>query len=423
MIINKKTFTVYQNLHYLLVIFFIFILPFNALIQTFIRYQLEVSWFQFAKEIILILILGLNAVSTIKAKQWHKLKSTLIYVSMIYLAYILISTFFLESISLQSIIHGFKYDGIWTVCLIAGLTLPDYITAKKQDILKIVAGTIFSAVSLGLFLHYIVRPENLQFLGYRNDWSTYYANQALAFCQRIEHSSLCRFQGTFSGPNQAGANILLLIASLSVYVKRNSYNIWVSICGVSLILLSLFSTYSRSSWIALMVFIGLVVLKTQKNILSNLTLLIFSVVLIFGIISVNMPETIYRYGSNSERVAKVVQSVEIGLKQPVFGYGIGYSGPASHVRSEPIITENWFLQVFINYGMIGLVLFCWIYLLCIKRLLGSKEYLRLGLFLIALLVPLNLLHYFEDSSFSYLLFLIIGMVLTNEQSPRIDQKL
>lgn len=405
-----KSILVYQKFHLSLILFFLVFIPFNALIQTYTKFQLNLIGIGYLKEVILVLLVGLNFIWILKEKDFGFLKEKIFQFSVFYLVWICLSFFWSEYTTITNFVYGFKYDGLWVIALLIGLTSPSYVREKIQ---LIILTTIYSfswALGIGLVLHFIIKPENLSWLGFRNDWSTYYANQALAFCQRIENSELCRFQGTFSGPNQAASNILLLIGLIINYISNFGKKYLLSGLLV-LSVVSLFFTYSRSGWLALIVLIGLVLFKKVEN--KKRVLSIFGLVVVTAVvlISLLMPESIYRYGSNSDRVLRLAEGVGIASESILIGKGLGFSGAASHVRELPVITENWFLQVQINYGLIGFVLFVSLYYMITVKMLQSRKFIIFGFLLIALVIPLNLLHYFEDSSFSYSLFLLLGLFI------------
>jgi O-antigen ligase len=417
--------TEYHKIQLLLILIFLVVLPFNAILQTFFNYKLGVSFFSYFKELLLIFILLINLICitelNLKFKTWSNNLSTvsnnnraLIYLTVTYLTWICLSIFWRDSYSFSNFIYGFKFDGFMFLCLLTGLTLPNKTKINFNKIIQFYFYSLLTALTIGLFLHFIINPENLTWLGFRNDWSTFYSDQALAFCQRIENNTTCRFQGTFSGPNQAGANILLGLAVFLSLITVEKFKKYQLVAIFSIILISLFFTFSRSSWIALLVFGMLVIMLEHKaKLLKMFGIFLVSVLAALILVMSFVPEVVLRYESNSERVELFVSGLNEVFNAPILGQGIGIAGPASHYSLNPLITENWFLQVVINYGTIGLILFGFIYLEITKKLFRRKEVYFLVL-MIALLVPLNLLHYFEDSSFVYSLFLLIGLLISRE---------
>lgn len=397
-------------------------LPFNALFQVFFKYQLNINIFAYLKEILVLAVLALNIFEIIEFKSltntWNNFKNRIgnkkiFWLTIAYLVFIILSFTWAESQTYSRLIYGFKYDGFYLVLLLTALLLPAEILNRAKNILVIVFSSNLVALLLGLVFHYLISPENLTFIGYRNDWSTFYTNQSLAFCQKIEHNDLCRFQGTFSGPNQAASNIILFITSGIFLLKEKLKNKTQLIFSLLIGIITLYITFSRSGWLCLLALIILLVINLKSANFKKYFILALSSFLLIGSLTFYfLPETVLRYGSNSDRINLMQHGLELATKNPILGYGIAKSGPASNYIAKPIITENWFLQVAINYGLIGLGLFISIYFLITSSLLKqNNNYKVFAYLMIALLIPLNLLHYFEDSSFSYSLFFILGLII------------
>jgi hypothetical protein len=402
---------VYHETINLLVIFLLCFLPFNAILKVVSVYGLGIPNVSLLKEI-LIILLAMLMVFNLKKVFENRL---IIATSVIYLVYICVSLLWLNDPSISGFINGFKFDGIYIVCLLIGLLIPKEISNNWLKYVKISVLANLISLSIGAFFHFVIKPKNLTFLGFRNDWSTFIKGESLAFCQKIENSPICRFQGLFSGPNQAGANILLLATNIILLTTTKVKQFGTKYSQVILwliILVCLFATFSRSSWLAFITLIVLIGLNLKKNIKVFAYISIFTII-VAGLTMSFLPETVLRYGSNSERVQLMKEGISQVATSPLIGQGIGFSGPASHGLENPIITENWFIQVAINYGLIGFALYLLLYFAIIRKLLSTKNYAYFALF-IALLIPLNLLHYFEDSSFAYTLFLLTGLFINKE---------
>lgn len=426
MSVSDKLKQEYHKIQFILIVIFLAFLPFNAVLQTFFEHRLGVQWLNYFKEIILIFILLINLIwlteFKLKLKKFiEKVKiasgdqNILIYCLLGYLLLIVLSFLFREVYSAKEFIYGFKYDGLLFICLLAALTLPPKTKEYTYDIIKKYFIAVCSAISIGLFLHFVVGPENLTWLGYRNDWSTFYSNEALAFCQKIENDQTCRFQGTFSGPNQAAANILLALTVGLTLFKHKFLNRRTLIIFSLISLTALFFTFSRSSWLAIILasFVS-VILTYRQNLLKIVSSLSLGIIITGIFTLILIPEKILRFESNNERVMLIKDGLTEFMNAPILGQGMGFAGPASHFGNNPIITENWFIQVAINYGLVGLILFIVLYFIVLKNLYLKKEFYFVSL-MIGLLIPLNLLHYFEDSSFVYSLFFILGLILSSSQ--------
>lgn len=117
------------------------------------------------------------------------------------------------------------------------------------------------------------------------------------------------------------------------------------------------------------------------------------------------------------------------LQKP-FGYGLGSAGPASQIHgstgdmlefqeaSADFLPENWYLQILIEQGIVGLFLFMIILFLIVQqlwsRVKAEKNLYSIALFtaFIALLFMACFTHAFEEAATSYILFLLIGVHLS-----------
>lgn len=105
------------------------------------------------------------------------------------------------------------------------------------------------------------------------------------------------------------------------------------------------------------------------------------------------------------------------------GYGLGSSGPAVH-HSGQFLPENFYLQILLDIGTVGFLLWCSLMFLIGKQqyrlrqlitLANEDQYKIYQIFLafqkgfLALLVIAMFLHVFEDSMVNYLFFVGYGV--------------
>ena len=114
----------------------------------------------------------------------------------------------------------------------------------------------------------------------------------------------------------------------------------------------------------------------------------------------------FRGGSNSEHLIAWMQGWSSFLDAPVFGHGLNFSGPASRFGGVEFIPESWFLQVANNLGIIGLGLFAWFLQMVYKNTPSKVSH-----FIVALCVPLALLHSLEDAGFAYSFAISMGLIV------------
>lgn len=390
------------------------LLPFNAIINSFFVHSLNISAVSYWKEIMFVVLIGLSFVSVMLERR-ELFKIQYIWLSgLIYLC-LLIIHLAKSGVSLPNII-AFRLDGLIVGTVFLGLVLAN-ILAKDylQKLINWFVGSVFASLVLSLLVYFLLGNESLVSIGFRSDWSTYYINQGLAFCQRIEHSELCRFQGFLSGPNQMGAFLLMYLgaANLVSYKKMYKYVFWV--VG----LLALVLTFSRSAWLGFIFGWGLYLMVLQKDMIWKYwkqALIGMCCVVLLGIVGFGdqVKSVIIRSESNSGHVYLWMEGFDFWMDNFWFGNGLGSVGPASRYLSEDyLIPESWFLQVAGQFGVVGLVSFCLFYISMVYSLYKQKKYPVLIIW-ISLLIPLNLLHTFESASLVYALGIISGFVLVKE---------
>jgi O-antigen ligase len=320
-------------------------------------------------------------------------------------------------------------------------------------------------------------------LGYSPAHSLYFANGPLAAYQQVGETALRRIQSTMSGPNQLG---LWLLIPLGVLLSR-----WVKARGILeysntrvfqysitclLVCAALFLTFSRAAWIAAFV-IAVVMLGRMvprhllKGAMAGAALI---VVLIAIVASLLFPSVFFRLSSSRGHLVRPLQAIGRMVAHP-FGEGLGVAGPASNRVSEtcvflrpqddpswakkqptlcvflgttqvqpadhvcrcPFLPENWYLQIGVEMGMLGFILFIALVVLVLRRLNGecrmynvkclsqkglvqannSTFYILHSTFLafLGVSVAALFLHAWEDSAVAYTVWLLSASVWTYQR--------
>jgi hypothetical protein len=386
----------------------IILLPFNALINTFFSEKIGIDLFKFWKEGLFgILCLGFLFKRPFKLPKIDKFWWVGLSFFVLVVGYTAFVSGFMDFFRVMRL-ELLPILGIFVFWLV-GNNLDE---KDKTKLMHLGIGATFVSVLISLFLMIGYGNEILVKIGYRMDWSTFYAGEALAFCQKIENSELCRFQGFLSGPNQMGIYMVLMLATGLVYLRQHLLKwTWVLFC-MSIIAL----TFSRSSMLAAIVMLFSYFVWNHKDWIIKHKIKVFMGILIGVIASLGLffDEIIMffdRPESNSERLKLMKEGLNVWKENFIFGAGAGEVGPNSRVMAETaIIPENWFLQVAGQFGLVGLGLFGGWYLGLIQNLLSKKAW-GAGLLMLAILIPLNLLHSFEAASFVYALSIFVGFSL------------
>lgn len=361
--------------------FTLIFLPFSVIFSVFFKYKLDINYLAYAKEALVSMILILSILNFKKFK-FNKLTTY----ALGFVLYSLLSILFHERINFNFIFQVLKSEVFYMVVFLCAI-----LRTNKLDIKYFMRS--FEIMLLIGILIYVIDPSIFVYFGFRDDFSTFYINQAPAFCQRIEASTLCRFQGLLEGPNKMGL-LLSFYTFLNIrFYKKFNFFLLLSI-------ISLIFTFSRSSILALI--FGLIFIfdysKLIKIIRNNKYKLISLMILVLALLLQHL-ELFLKPASSSEHLSKAIYGLEIYLQNPIFGQGLGFAGPASRFLGNELIVESHLISILINTGLVGFILFMGFYIEVLKAFYKENKHL-FGFFL-GLLIPLNLLHSFESFVVSF----------------------
>ncbi|MBI2638235.1 O-antigen ligase family protein [Candidatus Peregrinibacteria bacterium] len=302
----------------------------------------------------------------------------------------------------------------------------------------IIAALISGAVVviLGL-LHALVLPQNfLTNFGYSTYQGQFQPDIALSACQYLEHTErFCRAISTFGGPTRYGTYLLLLAGLLLPFLVHKTRGLVAATVLFALTLVSIVLTYSRSIWIgtgvaALVGFFAFIPRKVKwKIFLAGIVLFLLGIFgwKLLGIWDGKPHEfpppilkTIFvRESSTNEHWLLMKDAWETSLEKPL-GIGLGATGPAS-VRFSKFLTENWYLQISVEMGIVGGLLFVFFLIGLLRKLfLAHRNWSRRGLFLSLLAISVAGLftHSFEEITTILLLMAFAGIFLSPPQSGK-----
>lgn len=265
-----------------------------------------------------------------------------------------------------------------------------------------------------------------------------YGSQTIPAFETINsNDNYVRIASTLRGPNPLGAYMIIPISIMLVLLSRNKLRRNWQYLVLLASYVVLFFSFSRSAWIgALLATIIVVTVHFSEKITRKRALISAVIVLAFlggfavGFRNNSHFQNVFLHTEDQSQIAESsndghVSAVSDGLHDIVhepLGRGTGTAGPASvyndgHAR----ISENYFLQVGQEAGVIGLVLLLIItggvgYLLWIRR----DDALALSLF--AALVGLtfvNLLsHAWSDDTLAYVFWGLAGIAMVTDTKGR-----
>lgn len=285
----------------------------------------------------------------------------------------------------------------------------------------LIAGTI--VVIFGLILLFALPKDFLMNFGYSNYQGEYRPGTAIAGCQYLESTdAVCRAISTFGAPTRYGTYLLLLLGLIAPLLSyRHKLQPYAGVFAL-LVVGSIVATYSRSIWLgALAMGVGWVMLELEwKERIRIFTILAIGVAVAGGSLAWQLShngnsllKTIFiRNISTGQHLAMGKEGLQKAWEHPL-GMGLGTSGPAT-IYTEKSFTENWYLQIAIELGVPGLLLFLVIHFLIFKHLLADQhDWRKKGLFLsfLGISVAGLLTHSFEETTTVIILYGLAGIYL------------
>jgi O-antigen ligase len=253
--------------------------------------------------------------------------------------------------------------------------------------LNLKAGKKMLALALSLIilvgLAQALKPDILNYLGYQSS--------PVKAVSTVDGTGLVRVQSLLRGPNPLGA-FLLIPLSLAIFnykrlIKNKKLLILALGCFVCLVL-----TWSRSAWVGfglILIIKALSVIKFNKKVLILGLAALVGLALGFSVYAkTDSFKTVFLHDkpgvggtstSDDDRVRSYKNALNLIAHKPQ-GLGIADAGPAS-VRSNSgvNIVENYYLQIFLQIGWLGGILFLTISSVVIISLLKSNNQQSLAL--------------------------------------------
>lgn len=250
-------------------------------------------------------------------------------------------------------------------------------------------------------------PDAFFRFGVQLVWACCFMESAIALLQKLEYAKMQNeyfdMAGTFINPNFLGVYMAIgLIATLYMllfFQLKRSFSAFI-VAGGLLMLLVLYWTYSRASWIALVIALLFLGLSSPKNIsflkahkkktlvFSLLAILLCSVFVYF----------LYQLNKDSADGRGVIRKIAVSdiKENPVFGNGIfnfasvynsskaAYFNGETHLWDEVKVANyvsvsfNDYLQIIFETGFIGLALLSLLFYTLVRGVQFSPQ-TRLGL--------------------------------------------
>lgn len=252
-----------------------------------------------------------------------------------------------------------------------------------------------------------------------------------------ENPEFVRHSSTLRGPNPLGAYAVMVLAAVvalrlaipkNQHRKRHYYRLL--LFGAAA-LVALWTSQSRSAWIAAVVAVGilfaikfwlrfsfkfLAVLGVVALLIAGGVYAIRDSSFFHNVVLHDNPSTGAAVDSNNGHVDSLVQGTQKAINNPL-GSGVGSTGSASLYTDSPVIIENQYLFVAHEVGWLGLGLFVAIVIVVLMRLYRARSDWRanaafasgVGLAIIGVLLPV-----WVDDTVSIVWWCLVAVVLAKE---------
>ncbi len=403
-----------------------------------------------AKDVVLIVGFALALLASLR-QPWLPtlLRSTLVGLVVAYIVFTLV-TLGVLSVQWDAELLGFVYNVRFLIFFLYALLIVRLFAARHilQRSLQIVL-TVGAMVALFGVVQYTVLPDDaLTNIGYSRE------NGVLPAFHIDDKPDLERAMATLRDPNSLGS-YLIITSSLfaAALLAARSYRMRILlVSGLALSLLCLYFTFSRSAWLgaalAAMVFVGAAALtqgrvrdylRSHGQTLLSLLLVIVSLGIVTAVAAKDsyfVQNVIFHADSsttledpNELRLRFWDETVSAVQERP-FGHGVGTAGLASIRNSEQgtVLTENYYLQILYEIGIVGLFLFLAILAYLAYHLIAT--YVRSkNLYVLALIAAFTgllftnfLVHIWANEAVAYTFWGLVGLCLTSLLAKQLSPK-
>lgn len=342
--------------------------------------------------------------------------------------------FGIESNGLDATFAGVAFDLRYFAMFVLALLLFRFGTFDKKPLIRyaakflIVVGLVLSVI--GILQVTVIPREFLTHFGYEK-FTT------IAPYLTIDEKSpdIIRAFATLRGPNDYGAFLVMTLAFALVCLSTYKRKIAVG----SVMLLGIFVSHSRSAYLAAAVVIALWLITTigverLKQYWKYGVLAVMAVVAVasLSLVSPTVRLIVFHSSENDTHLTEgpiedhadaIIGTADRVADKPL-GCGTGCSGPASYYGPNAKISENYYLQIAEQYGVLGLGLWLAIFVIVMRRLYATSRNSPAALALfnsgIGLSVIGVLLHVWADDPLSMTWWVIAGAILGMWQLTKKD---
>lgn len=413
---------------YLLLIVYI---PFHVFLSQWLGMLIGgLNFWKVAKDIFVILLLLTTTLAVIaknKQKEWLKFKNLIILIvvyGVLHIVIFLLNKNTPKDVAMLATVYNNRFFWLFLSGINLGI-LMDKQKVKTDILIKIIL-TVSTLVCLLGLIQWILPKDILGYFGYSIDLGVkpnFFIN---------ENPSYPRVFSTLRDPNSLGAYLIvpsLLIIQLLIKAKKK-----LMLAGLlALHLLILFLSFSRASWGGLIIALACLMAlnhKTKaKSMLKKYWVILSCILVITGVLTASISQTSTfrsiilkvndtnnpREMDSDELHVDFVKKGMIDIIKNPIGDGPGTAGIVSiQNKNGGRLTENYYLQIALEVGVIGLILFVSIWAIVAKRLFQQPQNeLTTMLFCVALAysVMALVMHLWTNEVVAYTWWGLAGLVI------------
>jgi hypothetical protein len=325
--------------------------------------------------------------------------------------------------TISAILYGIKTDFEYIVLFFVALYGASKSLYLKLPFIILLTSAIVAAFGI---LHATVLPHDiLTHVGYGPTTVAPYQ-----FVGSL--SDTIRTPSTLGGPNQLGSFLILpLVLALALWIRKPR---WILVLAGLLYTACLWYTYSRSAWVGAAVAVGVTIGALITTRLAALRLGLAALILVVlgsSLLVVGASHTsAYEYfvlhsgagvetNNSTTQHASALKAGLLAVQNQPFGQGLGSAGPASFHADTALIPENYYLQIAIETGILGLIAFTAFILAAGLKLWHNRHEHVLVPALIGALAGISVvnlfLHGWADSSTALIYWSVAGATLAGSK--------